>query len=116
MTARITLPIRIYSGLANLALPLIFARVSKRLASHGVTRVRAMERLGHATLPRPAGPLIWCHAASVGESVSLLALIDQLLADDPALHVLVTSGTASSAQILATRRKIRGRARLASPA
>ncbi len=103
MTARITLPIRIYSGLANLALPLIFARVSKRLASHGVTRVRAMERLGHATLPRPAGPLIWCHAASVGESVSLLALIGQLLADDPALHVLVTSGTASSAQILAGR-------------
>ncbi len=103
MSRRMTLPIRIYSGLANLALPLISARVSKRLASHGVTPVRARERLGHATLPRPAGPLIWCHAASVGESVSLLALIGQLLADDPALHVLVTSGTASSAQILAGR-------------
>lgn len=103
MTARMTLPIRIYSGLANLALPLIFARVSKRLQSQGVTLVRARERLGHATLPRPAGPLIWCHAASVGESVSLLALIGQLLADDPALHILVTSGTASSAQILTGR-------------
>ena len=100
---RLTLPIRIYSGLANLALPLIFARVSRRLQSQGITRLRARERLGHATLPRPVGPLIWCHAASVGESVSLLALIGQLLADDPALHILVTSGTASSAQILAGR-------------
>lgn len=103
MPGRMTLPIRVYAGLANLALPLIYARVSKRLLSHGVSKLRARERLGHATLPRPAGPLIWCHAASVGESVSLLALIGQLLADDPALHVLVTSGTASSAQILAGR-------------
>ena len=101
--SRLTLPIRIYSGLANLALPLIFLRVSSRLQSQGITRTRARERLGHATLPRPVGPLIWCHAASVGESVSLLALIGQLLADDPALHILVTSGTASSAQILAGR-------------
>ena len=103
MPARLTLPIRAYALLANLALPLIYARVSKRLAAQGVAPIRLRERLGHASLPRPAGPLIWCHAASVGESVSLLALIGQLLADDPALHVLVTSGTASSAQILAGR-------------
>ena len=103
MPKGLTLPIRVYAGLANLALPLIFARVSKRLQSQGVSDSRARERLGYATLPRPTGPLIWCHAASVGESVSLLALIGQLLTDDPALHVLVTSGTASSAQILAAR-------------
>ena len=99
----LTLPYRVYAGLANLALPLIFRRVSRRLTAQGVPAERVGERLGQATRPRPLGPLIWCHAASVGESVSLLALIDQLLADDPALHVLVTSGTASSAQILAAR-------------
>ena len=103
MAGRMTLPIRVYAGLANLALPLIFARISRRLQSQGVSVPRARERLGHATLPRPVGPLIWCHAASVGESVSLLVQIGQLLADDPALHILVTSGTASSAQILAGR-------------
>ena len=107
MPPSLTLPYRIYAGLANLALPLVFARVSKRLRSQGVPAIRARERLGHATIPRPAGPLIWCHAASVGESVSLLALIDRLLADDPALQVLVTTGTASSAQILAGRLPVR---------
>lgn len=103
MTAAKTLPYRVYAGLANLALPLIYLRVSKRLRGRGISTDRTRERLGHATQPRPNGPLIWCHAASVGESVSLLALIDQLLADDPALHILVTSGTASSAQILTGR-------------
>ncbi len=103
MAAPKTLPYRVYAALADLALPFAFRKVRKRLLDQGVMPKRAAERLGHATLPRPAGHLIWCHAASVGESVSLLALIGQLLADDPTLHVLVTSGTASSAQILAGR-------------
>jgi 3-deoxy-D-manno-octulosonic-acid transferase len=107
MPEQLTLPIRVYAVLANLALPWVFRRVSRRLLAQGVNATRVQERLGHATLPRPDGPLIWCHAASVGESVSLLALIDQLLADDPRLHVLVTSGTASSAQVLAGRLPVR---------
>ncbi len=107
MPAQLTLTYRVYAALANLALSLAYAKVSNRLRAQGVTAARARERLGHATLPRPDGPVIWCHAASVGESVSLLALIAQLLADDPTLHVLVTSGTASSAQILAGRLPVR---------
>ena len=92
MPARLTLPIRAYALLANLALPLIYARVSKRLAAQGVAPIRLRERLGHASLPRPDGPLIWCHAASVGESVSLLALIGQLLADDPGQDIGWSAG------------------------
>ena len=33
------------------------------------------ERLGHASLPRPEGTLIWVHGASVGECVAALPLI-----------------------------------------
>jgi 3-deoxy-D-manno-octulosonic-acid transferase len=64
---------------------------------------RLRERLGHASHPRPAGPLIWLHAASVGESQSLLPLIERLRAERPGVAVLVTSGTVTSAELLAKR-------------
>ena len=64
---------------------------------------RIAERLGHASLPRPAGPLVWLHAASVGESQSILPLIERLRSERPDIAVLVTSGTVTSAALLAQR-------------
>ena len=64
---------------------------------------RLDERKGIASQPRPDGPLVWFQAASVGESLSVLPVIDALLADDPALHVLVTTGTKTSAALMAER-------------
>jgi 3-deoxy-D-manno-octulosonic-acid transferase len=64
---------------------------------------RYHERLGHASIPRPKGRLVWIHAASVGESLSILPLIERLLARNPALTLLLTTGTVSSAQLMATR-------------
>jgi len=43
------------------------------------------------------------HGASVGETSMLLPLIRRLLIDDPKLHILVTSGTMTSAKIMAER-------------
>src|SRR4051812_5239593 len=64
---------------------------------------RVGERLGRASAPRPPGPLVWLHGASVGESLSHLPLIERLRRERPDAHVLVTSGTATSAAILARR-------------
>ena len=62
---------------------------------------RVGERRGFASSPRPKGPLVWLHAASVGELNSVLPLIARLGARG--LKLLVTSGTVTSSQIAAQR-------------
>ena len=59
--------------------------------------------MGHATKDRPEGRLVWFHAASVGESLSVLRLISHMGETDPDLSFLLTSGTATSAEIVAKR-------------
>src|SRR6056297_493582 len=64
---------------------------------------RIAERRGEASQPRPDGPLIWFHAASVGESLALLELIRRLLDEQDDLLVLMTTGTVTSASVMADR-------------
>ncbi len=83
--------------------PLVALYLSRRMAHGKEDRERFPERQGFASRARPPGPLIWVHAASNGEAVSMLALIDRLLVERPALSVLVTTGTVTSARLLAHR-------------
>lgn len=62
---------------------------------------RLSERRGHAGVARPEGALVWLHGASVGETVTLLPLVERLRRRG--LAVLVTSGTVTSARLLASR-------------
>jgi 3-deoxy-D-manno-octulosonic-acid transferase len=64
---------------------------------------RVDERLGRASVPRPDGDLVWLHGVSVGETLSLLPVVERLRRQRPDLTVLVTSGTLTSAQLLAKR-------------
>jgi len=97
------LPLRLYSLAANMLGPVAYRGVCRKLEAHGTDRTRWPERLGRATVPRPDGPLIWFHAASVGECLSVLTLIAHWAASRPELQFLLTSGTATSAQVLASR-------------
>ena len=62
---------------------------------------RLSERYGLTKLPRPDGPLIWLHGASVGEMLAVIPLIQRIRAMNFA--VLVTSGTVTSAALAQQR-------------
>jgi 3-deoxy-D-manno-octulosonic-acid transferase len=93
----------VYRGLTALLGPLVVFYLAGRRLRGKEDRARFGERLGRAGRERPPGPLVWLHAASVGEAASLLALIDRLSRDRPALNILVTTGTVSSARLLESR-------------
>lgn len=84
-------------------LPIVKLFLARRTRRGKEDAARRNERFGVPVRPRAAGPLIWAHAASVGESLSLLPLIDRLLDRLPAAQMLVTSGTVTSATLLAQR-------------
>jgi 3-deoxy-D-manno-octulosonic-acid transferase len=95
--------LKVYRALTTALGPLVLLYLVRRLARGKEDRARFAERRGVASRARPEGPLVWIHAASIGEAVSMLALIDALLAERPSVSVLVTTGTVTSARLLATR-------------
>lgn len=92
---------RTYLLASRAAGPLARPILRKRLARGKEDAERLGERLGRALYDRPEGTLIWIHGASVGEAMSMLPLIDALLAARDDVRVLVTTGTVTSAQRIA---------------
>jgi len=90
-----------YLGLTRLLEPVYRLVVARRKRAGKEHPERFAERFGQTEHPRPAGPVIWMHAASVGETQSLLGLIPALLAARPDLSIVLTSGTVTSAKLLA---------------
>lgn len=91
-----------YLALGALAAPLGPWLMKRRLAKGKEDPTRWTEKLGRTTLPRPAGRLIWLHAVSVGEGLSVLPLLRRLVSAGD-VRVLVTSTTVTSARLLAER-------------
>lgn len=92
-----------YRLLGRAATPLIRTYLRRRIARGREDPQRIGERLGNPSLARPKGAVVWLHAASVGEAVSLLPLIERLQRDWPQLSLLMTSGTVTSARLMAER-------------
>ena len=92
-----------YRAATDLAAPLLRHHVARRAAIGKEDPERLSERFGIASLKRPEGRLAWLHGASVGEMQSLLPLIEALGAREPKLNFLVTTGTVTSARLLAQR-------------
>jgi len=81
--------------------PLSPALIKRRLKQGKEDPARIGERRGISQDVRPHGPLVWIHGASVGEVLAAEALIERLRALK--FGVLITSGTVTSAAIVAKR-------------
>ena len=92
----------LWALLATLLAPILPFYLRRRAAKGKEIAERLAERQGHGAAS-PAGRLIWCHAASNGETLSLLPLIEALARQDQALSFLVTTGTVTSARLLEQR-------------
>jgi len=85
------------------ARPFLSGVLARRLKRGKEDADRIGERQGFAGTDRPEGPLIWLHAASNGEALSLLPLIELIARERADLTLLMTSGTVTSAELMATR-------------
>ncbi len=82
----------------TLAAPALRVWLRRRAGLGKEVAARLAERWGEDASPRPRGPLLWLHAASVGEASSMRRVLMLL---PPQLRVLFTTGTVTSAAMLA---------------
>lgn len=95
--------LRIYRLIWQYCYPLIEIYLWKRKKDGKEDIARFDERLGVPSLPRHNGKLVWFHCASVGESASVLPLIEEMLRVNAWIQVMVTTGTTTSADFMERR-------------
>lgn len=98
-----SLPLKIYYGILRFSAPVLEHILKLRCERGKEISARLGERKGVADMARPSGKLLWLHGASVGESLSALLLVERLLEADENLHIMVTTGTVTSAELLENR-------------
>jgi len=101
MANSLPMTLRLYQTLSSAVVPFAPVLINRRLKKGKEDPARVDERRGMSEDIRPQGALVWIHGASVGEVLAAAALIERLRALD--LRILLTSGTVTSAAIVAKR-------------
>ncbi len=91
---------RAWAATANALVPALPWYLRARARRGKEITARLGERQGIDPTPRPAGRVVWMHAASVGETMSILPLLPILSRH---ATVLLTTGTVTSAALLDQR-------------
>ncbi len=92
-----------YRLATTLGAPFLAHYLKKRRLRGKEDPARFNERLGNPSIPRPQGKLIWMHGASVGEALSMLPAVNEIISRADTPHVLVTTGTVTSARLMRDR-------------
>ncbi|MEO1140911.1 MAG: 3-deoxy-D-manno-octulosonic acid transferase, partial [Pseudomonadota bacterium] len=90
-----------YRGLGHALYPFMGPFLRMRATRGKEDRQRRYERYGYPSADKPAGPIIWFHAASVGESMAVVPLIEHVR--DLGINTIMTTGTVTSAKIMRQR-------------
>ncbi len=93
--------LKIYQALGYPLAPVIRMHTTIRSFSGKEDPKRLAERRGISSTPRPDAPIIWVHGASVGESNAVRPLIQRFLDQYPNHHILLTTVTKTSANLIA---------------
>ena len=97
----LTLPLRLYRAGLRVGEPAVAGLLAWRARRGKEDPRRLGERRGLPGRARPVGPLVWMHGASVGEVLSLVALVEGMIARR--YSVLVTTGTRTAADLIGAR-------------
>lgn len=98
-----TLGLRAYRAVTAASAPALEVLLARRLGRGKEIAGRLAERRGLSTRDRPAGPLVWLHAVSVGETLSAGPLIAALARRCARVPILLTTGTVTAARLAADR-------------
>lgn len=93
----------VWAGAATLASPALRFMLRYRATRGKEIAARLAERRGIDPTLRPPGRLLWLHAASVGETMSVLPVLAALAELAPDATILLTTGTVTSANLLEQR-------------
>ncbi|MEL7429808.1 MAG: lipid IV(A) 3-deoxy-D-manno-octulosonic acid transferase [Pseudomonadota bacterium] len=96
-----TIALKTYRTIGLVAYPFMGPFLRLRASKGKEDRKRRYERYGYPSAERPSGPIVWFHAASVGESMAIMPLINHV--HGLGINVIMTTGTVTSAQIVRQR-------------
>ena len=90
----------IYRLITTLIRPFIYIYILIRISKGKEDKSRVTERYGISGIERKDGKVIWFHAASIGECLSVLPILRKLNSDKSIVQIVLTTGTVTSANIL----------------
>ena len=95
---------RIYNLMTKIIRPLFYLFFIYRFLKNKEERGKYSERKGFSSNKKPKGKIVWVHAASVGEALSSLPLIDKLKELSPKISILITTSTKTSKEIIVKKK------------